>query len=101
MERLHFDEGPRRLSAGVLRKRVHSRSLSGFRGLHFCSLCSKLVAQESLKGGQREPHGAKKEPMEPKGCQSEPNDVPKHPLGNMVEQIMKKKSAPTVLESHF
>ena len=44
-----------------------------------------------LKGSQ---NGAEKVPktikMDPKGCQSEPRDVPKHPLGNRVEKTMKK-----------
>ena len=44
-----------------------------------------------LNGSQT---GAEKVPKtiktERNGCQSEPRDVPKHPLGNRVEQIRKK-----------
>ena len=44
-----------------------------------------------MKGSQ---NGTEKIPktneLKPKECESEPMDVPKHPLGNRVEQMRKK-----------
>ena len=34
--------------------------------------------------------------IEPKGCQSEPRDLPKHPMGNRIEKTKKGLFAPDV-----